>query len=107
MKKSVLLLVVLALTSLSIAYAKNFNVDLSHNMQAGDVQLKAGAYHLTVDGDKAIFTEVNTSKQFTVPVKIETAAKKFEYTRIDETSGGNVNTLKSIQLGGSTSQLNF
>jgi hypothetical protein len=60
-----------------------------------------------VDGDKAIFTNVDSNKQFSVPVKVETAAKKFEYTKIGETINGNVDALKDIQLGGSTTQLDF
>ena len=40
-------------------YAKTYDVDLSHTMQAGTVQLKAGSYHVKMDGDKAIFTDVD------------------------------------------------
>jgi uncharacterized protein YdbL (DUF1318 family) len=107
MKKSVLLLAVLALASISIAFAKSYAVNLSHSVQAGAVELKAGSYHVKVDGDKAIFTDLDSNKEYSVPVKIENAAKKFEYTRIDETVNGSVSAIKTIQLGGSTTKLNF
>jgi len=107
MKKSVFLIGILAAASISIAFAKTYDVDLAHATQAGAVQLKAGSYHVKVDGDKAVFTDVDSAKQYTVPVKVENAAKKFDYTKIDETSNGNVDTLKAIQLGGSTTQIDF
>ena len=71
------------------------------------MQLKSGSYDVKVDGDKAIFTDVNSSKKYSVPVKLENAAKKFEYTKVETTNGGKADVLKDIQLGGSTTQVNF
>ena len=82
-------------------------MSLSRATQVGTVQLKAGSYEVKVDGDKAIFTDVNTSKKYTVPVKVENAAKKFDYTKFETTGDGNSDTLKDIQLGGSTTQIDF
>jgi hypothetical protein len=107
MKKSVLLTGLLALASMSIAYSKTYDVDLSHSVQVGAVQLKAGSYQVKVDGDKATFTNVDSNKQYSVPVKVENATRKFEYTKIDESINGDVDTLKAIQLGGSTTQIDF
>ena len=107
MKKSVFLIGILALALVSIAFAKTYDVDLSHAVQVGAIQLKAGSYHVKVDGDKAIFTDVDSARQYSVPVKVENLAKKVEYTQIDENVSGNVDTLKDIQLGGSTTQLDF
>jgi hypothetical protein len=107
MKKSVFLTGILALASIAIANSKTYDVDLAHATQAGAVQLQAGSYHVKLDGGNAIFTDVNSLKQYTVPVKVENAAKKFEYTMIDATSNGGVDMLKDIQLGGSTTQIDF
>jgi uncharacterized protein YdbL (DUF1318 family) len=107
MKKSVLLTGILALASISIAYSKSYSVDLAQATQVGTVQLQAGSYAVTVAGDKAIFKDVNTAKKYTVPVKVENAAKKFDYTMVDATVNGGVATLKDIQLGGSTTQIDF
>ena len=107
MKKHVLLVGILALTSMSIAWAKSYSLSFGRVTQVGTVQLKAGAYEVKVDGDNAIFTEVDTSKKVTVPVKVENAAKKFEFTKAETTGNGSVDTLKNIQLGGSTTQLDF
>jgi len=107
MKKTVFLAGILALASLSIAFAKSYDVTLAHATQVGTLQLKAGNYEVTVTGDKAIFTDVDTSKKFTVPVKIENAPTKFDYTTTEETNNGNVDVLKAIHLGGSTTQIDF
>jgi uncharacterized protein YdbL (DUF1318 family) len=107
MKKSLLLSGILALSSLAFAYSKTYEITLSNATKAGSVQLKAGSYNVKLDGDKAVFTDVNTDKRFTVPVKTENAAKKFDETRVDTTSDGKVDTLKDIQLGGSTTQVDF
>ena len=48
-----------------------------------------------------------SSKKYSVPMKVENAAKKFDYTKIETTNSGNVDTLKDIQLGGSTTQIDF
>jgi hypothetical protein len=103
----VLLAGVLALASLSIAYAKSYSVSFPRPTQAGAVQLKAGSYEVKLDGDKAIFTDTNSSRKYTVPVKVENGAKKYEFTRAESAGDGKADTLKDIQLGGSTIQLNF
>jgi hypothetical protein len=107
MKKTVLLTGILALASMSIAYSKSYNVSFPRETQAGSVQLKAGSYDVKVDGDKAVFTDVNSSKKYSVPVKVETAAKKFDATKVETTSNGKADVLKDIQLGGSTTQVDF
>jgi uncharacterized protein YdbL (DUF1318 family) len=107
MKKSVFLVGILALASISLAYSKSYSVDFAHATQAGAVQLQAGSYEVKVAGDKAVFTDVNSAKKYTVPVKVENAATKFEYTKFETTANGNVDTLKDIQLGGSTTQIDF
>jgi hypothetical protein len=107
MKKSLFLTGILALASISIAYSKTYDVVFEHTTQAGTVQLKAGSYELKLDGDKAIFTDVNSYKQYTVPVKVESAARKFSATKVEESGSGNIDTLKYIQLGGSTTQIDF
>lgn len=107
MKKTMLLTGILALSAISIAYAKSFDVNLSHATQVGNVELKAGEYELKMDGDKAIFTDVDTSKKFVIPAKIETVTKKFDYTTTEELTNGNVDVLKAIHLGGTTTQVDF
>jgi hypothetical protein len=105
--KSVLLAGVLALATLSLGIAKTYGISFSHPTKAGSVQLSAGTYKLAIDGNKATFTEVKTSKSVTVDVKVENAAKSFADTKLEEgTEGGNA-VLKDIEVGGSKIKIDF
>jgi hypothetical protein len=98
---------ILALCSLTLAFAKNYELTLSSTTKVGSVQLKPGQYTLKVQGDKATFTEVETAKQFTTTVKVENGAQKFDTTRVDANKDGNVDVVKDIELGGSKTKLEF
>jgi PKD repeat protein len=102
-----LLLGVLALATLSFASAKSYTVTLTHSSKAGSQQLTAGDYKVKVDGANAVFTDSRTSKSVTVPVKVETSEKKFKVTSVDSTHDGGADRITSIQLGGSTTKLEF
>jgi hypothetical protein len=105
--KKFLVVAALALSSLTIVSAKTYEIILSGPTKAGNVQLKAGQYKLKVEGDNAIFTEVNSSKSFTTPVKVQTGEKKFDDTKVQTTKDGNVDKIEEIDLGGSKTKLGF
>jgi hypothetical protein len=105
--KSVLLAGVLALSTLSLASAKTYEISLAGPSKAGSITLKPGQYRLKVDGSNAIFTEVETSKQFTVPAKIQTSDKKFDDTRVDAQKDSGTDVIKDIELGGTKTKLEF
>jgi VCBS repeat-containing protein len=98
---------ILALCSLTIASAKNYELTLSSVTKVGTLQLKPGQYTLKVDGDKAVFTYLETSKQFTTQVKVEATDKKFDTTRVDASKADGVDVVKDIELGGSKTRLEF
>jgi hypothetical protein len=105
-KKSLIVVGSLALFSL-IASAKTYEIALSSPALAGTVQLSAGAYHVKVNGNNATFTNLDNEKAYTVPVKIEQAPKKFEQTAVDTSTQSGADHLQSIELGGSTTKLEF
>jgi hypothetical protein len=105
--KSVLLAGVLALSTLSLASAKTYEISLAGPSKAGSITLKPGQYRLKVDGSNAIFTEVETSKQFTVPAKVQTSDKKFEDTRVDAQKDSGTDVIKDIELGGTKTKIDF
>jgi hypothetical protein len=105
--KSVLLAGVLALSTLSLASAKTYEISLAGPSKAGSITLKPGQYRLKVDGSNAIFTEVETSKQFTVPAKVQTSDKKFDDTRVDAQKDSGTDVIKDIELGGTKTKLEF
>ncbi len=106
MKKS-LIVTFLTVASFSIASAKTYEIVLSNVTKAGSVQLKPGQYKVKVQGSNAIFTDVTSSKSFTTPVKVENAEKKFETTRVQTTKDGEADKLQEIDLGGSSTKLDF
>jgi hypothetical protein len=105
--KNFLVMAALALSSLTIANAKTYEITLSGPAKAGSVELKAGQYKLKVDGANATFTDVNSSKTFTTPVKVQTTEKKFDDTKVQTTKDGNVDKIEEIDLGGSKTKLGF
>jgi uncharacterized membrane protein YvbJ len=98
---------VLAISSLSLASAKTYEISLSGPTKAGNLTLKPGQYTLKVDGNNATFTFVDTAKQFTTPVKVNTVDKKFEGTRVDANKDNGTDVIKDIELGGTKTKLEF
>src|SRR5580658_1034871 len=103
--RSAILACALTLSSLGIASAKSYDIDLSAPAKAGANELKPGHYTLKVEGTQAILTSEEGSKSFTVPVKIEQGDKKFDYTSVESTNEGGMDTIHVIDLGGSKTKL--
>ncbi|HTS32279.1 MAG TPA: hypothetical protein VMH81_40700 [Bryobacteraceae bacterium] len=105
--RSMLLTGALAFASLSIANAKSYHITLDESAQAGAVQLAAGEYKVKVDGSNAIFTNIDTGKSTSAPVKVENTGKKHDTTAVDTTKASGTNKLQAIELGGSDETLQF
>jgi hypothetical protein len=101
--KSLLLIGTLALAG--IASAKSYDIVLSAPAKAGSAQLAAGEYSLTVKGNNAVFTNVDTGKSFTAAVKVEDAGKKFATTAVDSNNKNGADEITFIELGGSSTKL--
>ena len=87
--------------------SKSYDLTFSSITKVGNVQLKAGDYTVKVSGDNAIFTQVETAKQFSVPVKVEAVDKKYEDTHVNAIKDGETEIVKEIELGGSKNKLEF
>jgi hypothetical protein len=98
---------VLSLASLTIVSAKSYEIVLSAPTKAGNVQLKAGQYTLKVQGTNAIFTDVETAKSYTTPVKVENGTTKYDETKIQSSKQGDTDQIQEIDLGGSKTKLGF
>ena len=105
--KKFLVVAGLALSSLTVVSAKTYDIVLSNPTKVGSVQLKPGQYKLKVDGSNAVFTDANSSKSFTTPVKVETGDKKFDDTRVQSTKDADGDRINQIDLGGSKTKLGF
>lgn len=97
----------LGLASLGIASAKSYNITLSSPTMAGSTELKPGAYTLKVEGSQAVFTDVESSKSWTAPVKVENSTTKFGETTVESANKGDMAHIQSIDLGGSNTKLEF
>ena len=105
--KKLIAITALTLCSLTLAVAKNYELTLSSTTKVGNIELKPGQYTLKVQGNKAIFTFVDTGKQTTTDVKVEETSQKFDTTRVDASKDGTVDVVKDIELGGSKTRLQF
>ncbi len=103
--RSLLLAGALTLASFSLLSAKSYDIILDSPTQAGTVQLKAGEYHLKLEGSKAVFMDVNTGKTYTTPAKVQAQSKKFEATAVESTRSGDMDKITAIDLGGSPNEL--
>lgn len=97
----------LGFASLSIASAKSYDIVLTDPTMAGTTQLHPGEYRLKIEGSEAIFTDVQNSQTFKAPVKVDNTNTKFNATRVDTTRQGDMAHIDSIDLGGSTTKLEF
>ena len=104
--KLTLLIGAAALSTLAIAGPKSYSVAISAPTQAGSAQLAPGAYKLQVEGTNAIFTDSHRAS-VTVPVKVENADTKFDSTAVDTSNQSGSRQMKSIELGGSKTKLEF
>ena len=105
--KSLILASAVALFGLTVASAKSYDIVLSNPAVAGSQQLKAGDYSLKLKGTTAVFTDQNTDKSYSVPVKIENGSKKHDVTSVDTQNKNGTDRIQSIQLGGSSTVLEF
>lgn len=105
--KSFVLAGVLALSTLSLASAKTYELTLSSVSKAGNVQLKPGQYRLKVDGTNATFMNLQDGKQTTAPVKLVNTDKKFETTIVEAAKEGDSEVIKDIELGGTKTKIEF
>jgi hypothetical protein len=105
--KSLLFVGALGVASLGIASARSYDIILSSPAMAGNLQLKPGEYQLKVEGSQAVFTDVQSSKSWTTPVKVETSATKFGETAVETNTQGDMAHIQAIGLAGSNTKLEF
>jgi hypothetical protein len=105
--RSAMIIGSLTLGSLGIASAKTYSFRLDNPTKVGETELKPGDYHVKLEGSAAVFTKMENAKSWTIPAAIESNPTKFPQTIVLTNSGSGVATLKEIDLGGSTTKLEF
>jgi hypothetical protein len=106
-KKSLILGGLLSISTLCVAGSKSYDVTFAAPSTVGNVTLSPGDYKVKVEGANAVFTDTRSSKSFSTAVKLETAAKKFHFTAVDASKEGKTERVNAIELGGSTTRLDF
>jgi len=106
-KKSLLLVGFVSACSLALAGTKSYDVVFDQPALVGTLQLAPGEYKLKVENGTATFTDVRTSKSVSAPAKLESNDKKFAHTAIDAFLEGKTEHVAAIQLGGSTTKVEF
>jgi hypothetical protein len=106
MKNKSLLIGVFALASVAFAGSKTYDISISKAAKAGSVELAPGEYQLKVEGTTATFTN-SKHKSFTTAIKVESTAKKSQFTAVDSSEAGSKDTIHSITLAGSTTKIDF
>lgn len=106
-KKSLLIVGALTLASFGVASAKSFDVVLTSPAMAGNTELKPGDYKLKIQGAQAVFTDTDTYKSYTVPVKVQNGAAKFNHTMVETSNQNGMDNINAIDLAGSNTKLEF
>jgi hypothetical protein len=105
--KSLLFVGALSVASLGIASAKTYDLKFDQPTMAGNTELKPGEYKLSVEGSQVTFKDVQSSKTWTAPVKVENSSRKFDSTVVESSNQGEMAHIQAIDLGGSNLKLEF
>ena len=105
--KSLFLVGFVSACSFALAGTKSYDLVFDQTAAVGAVQLAPGAYKLKVENGTATFTDGRTSKSVSAPVKLETGSQKFAHTAVDSIAEGKTQRVASIELGGSTTKVEF
>jgi hypothetical protein len=80
-------------------------MNLAEPALLGTVELKPGEYRVEVVDQKAVITKDKTRNE--APVKVETAASKYDNTSVRFTNGDGKLHIQEIHLGGTKTKLVF
>jgi hypothetical protein len=86
---------------------KTCTIQLSEPAMAGGTLLNAGHYKVEVEDSRVVFIESKSGTRYEAPAAIETAAKKFASTTLTTAAENGRKRIKSIGLGGTTTQVEF
>jgi hypothetical protein len=99
----------LFLSTVAIGSAKSWDVTMTSAVKAGSMMLPAGSYHLKLDNTKAeaTFTDTDSGKKFSAPVKVDQGSQKFSDTAVESQNTDGQEVIRFIDLGGTTQKLQF
>jgi hypothetical protein len=105
MKKT--LFVLLALTSISFAGTKRYDVTFGSPAVLGGAQVESGQYQLSFDGSKVTLVNSSTRKSIETTATVQTSDKKYSDTIVQSKHIDGKDLVNEIQLGGTKTALDF
>ena len=103
--RSLLIIGAMGLSSLAFAGTKSYDITLNNTTKAGSMELQPGDYKVKVEGSQVVFSR--EGQDFTAPVKVQAGAHKFANTMVETKHEGDMDSIKAIDLGGSSTILSF
>lgn len=100
------LIISFGILALGVASAATYKVQIFQPSVVQGNQLKPGEYRLNVQNDKVVITG-QQQKPIEVPVKVESADKKFDTTVVRYSIEDGQNRISEIRLGGTRTRLVF
>jgi hypothetical protein len=97
----------LAVTGLSFAGTKSYDVTFGAPAVLGSTEVASGQYKVSFDGSKVTLVNGNTRKSVETTATIQTSAKKFNETIVQSKRVDGKDLVNEIQLGGTKTALDF
>ena len=98
---------IFAFAAVSVMSAKSYDITFDQPAKVGNVSLPAGHYSVKVDGNMLHFKNLDTGKTIEATGKLGTAAQKFDSTSSTSNAENGVLKVKEIDLGGTTTKVEF
>ena len=99
-------LATLLVLGVAILSAKTYTFSISDEAQAGQVQLKPGAYHVKIEGSQVVLSD-SSGQKIDANAKLETTGEKFDQTAVETTKVGGANRIQWVELGGTRDKVVF
>jgi len=97
----------LFLSVLVVGSARSWDINVGSTAKAGDVQLPAGHYSITVEGSQAVFTPAGSGRTYNVPARLEKSTQKYDRTVVKSRMQGDTEVIDAVELGGTATTLEF
>jgi hypothetical protein len=101
------LILLFAVAGLSIAGAKSYDITFAAPAVLGTTQVPAGQYQLKLDGSKVTLVNSGSGKRVEADATVQAMPQKFSETVVQSKRVDGKDLVDEIQLGGTTTALDF
>lgn len=97
----------LAVTSLSFAGTKSYDVTFGAPAVLGGTEVASGQYKVSIDGSKVTLVNESTRKSIEANATVQTSEKKYSETIVQSKRVDGKDLVDEIQIGGTKTALDF